>query len=460
MSQTYHKAVDELERKLTHKSSNSSLPPGVESITEHGASNGDDATDELLSVFDALDNGIAYVPPGEYGIDERITIPEGILIRGAGPHATRIRSDDSSTHTTFSPESYSGISHLTIDQNTADRGLDKSNGVMLREADHCTFNNLRFENISVSAEGTGIYLDCQESHDQGIHNIEILNSHFEGSWHSGDNNGDFLIRARTNFKSDKTADEFENFIYDNLIAGSTFTGKGKSAIELVGPATVHNGIKWCTAREFETCVGIFEASLGAKDNTIAHSDIVDCYGDSTCIGFYADGRSVPDEPPRRSENNHFIDDHVNGFHQINEDNEIRAFRVRRDDGSQFRGCTANNITASRAGKAQAWNIADSTNTVIDSCGIANVDVAFDFSNARLPRINTPTLHNVNQFINKRNEIERPRWNGTIGGGLFGGVDLTQSQGYYEGDDAIDENSGLPAWWHNGAWKRSDGKVIQ
>lgn len=434
-------------------------------IKDHGGV-GNGSTDNTTALNNALSEavdvggGTVYLPSGDYIVNDEFTIPQGVSIVGSGRSTTTITSTASSA-ITFDMESYSSVKHFTLDQNVEGRPHTGTRGIEIMEANNCLVEDIRFINLSTTYQGLCVLLEAEETHSQDTHSNIIRDCHCEGTFQNGDNGGDFLIRARTAFASDLQTDQFTRFLRDNIIENCYFTGEAKSAVELVGPATRHNVVTNCIARDYTTCVGAFEASLGAKDNLFANCQVIDAFGDSGLIGFYADGYQVSGKPTRYSEDNTFINCHVKNCQEIQEGSYIRGFRVRVGKRDKFIGCSANNINAHSNSHtlASAFDITQGENVMIDSPRIVSVHRGARLNSAVLPRINTPFFHDVSNPVHEETSSDRPRWNGVLGGGEFGGVNLSSSSGYFVGDTAVDENTLLNAKWTGSQWRRSDNVTI-
>lgn len=435
-------------------------------IMDYGASgDGSDDTSAFQSAFSDLSGGgELFVPKGVYVVSEHLTVPEGIIIKGEGRSVTTLRSTYTGGALTFSLSSESAFYDMTIDQNSSGRGRSNTTGLMLNGVDNCHIERCNFINLSVSSEGVGIYLDADESDSQDTHSNVVRDCKIVGDWQNGSNTGDFLIRARTSFNSSLETSQFTRFVRDNLFENCMFTGQGKSALELVGPATVENRVVNCTARDFTTCTGIFESSLGAKRNVFIGCSILDCYGSSTCIGFYSDGHTNTGTPDRFAEDDLYLGCRVDGLHQTNPGSDIRAFRARKARRIKFADCIAENVTTNSAdGYGIGIDVNGSDSVIIDGMRFKDADWGISISACNALNVNNPNFIGTSIEVNRLSSNNRPRWNGVLGGGKFGGVDLSSTSGNSVGDEAMSDGNdaplGMKAVWNGSSWRVSDGSLV-
>lgn len=435
----------------------------VADVTAHGAE-GDGVTDDTTPIYNTINAassadgaGAVYFPPGEYLLNDAITVPSGLTIRGAGPALTTIKSTNTAEIETFIPESHVTLGGFTCDQNAAGRSQSWTTGIHIQDVDHCLVDNVHFENVSTVVNGSGVFFEVVEEDTQDTHSHLVHNCRFVGDNQDSDNGGDFLIRGRTAFGGSLPDDQYTRFLRDIHIDNCYFTGSGKSAIELVGPATRQNKVSNCVARNFTSCVGAFEASLGAKDNTFTNCYVVDSTGDSGLIGFYSDGYQGT-SITRYSEDNSFVNCHVRNCQETQTGSYIRGFRTRLDHRAKFSGCTAKNITAPTSELASGFDITQSENVTIESPMVRNVHRGVRLNSATLPRINDALFDSVTDLVYEETTTDRPRWNGVLGGGEFGGVNLSTTSGYYPRDIAM-SNDNMFAVWTGSQWKKSDGTLV-
>lgn len=432
----------------------------VANVVAHGAE-GDGVADDTaafnsaISAADANDGAVA-IPSGEYLVNTVFNVPAGVSIHGAGPTRTTIKSTNTTEIETFIANSHNSFSGFTSDQNAAGRSQQWTTGIHIQDCDHVTVENIGFKNVSTTVNGSGVFLEAEETDTQDTHHNRILNCRFVGDNQDGNNGGDFLIRARTAFGSDLETSAFTRFLRDNTIEHCFFTGQGKAAIELVGPATRENYVKNCLAKGFTTCVGVFESSLGAKSNTFESCRVVDSFGDGGIAAFYADGYQGS-LPHRRSEDNLFIDCRAINLEEIGT-SYAYGFRTRLDDRTRFVGCLADDITSATAGNAAGCYIQQSNEVEVDSPTVKNAPNGIKFNSADSPNISDAHFVAVPTLIQNPTSSTRPRWNGALGDGPLGGIDLATVSGDAPRDEAVDAN-GYGAVWTGTQWRRSDGTLV-
>lgn len=371
---------------------------GVANVVDHGAVGENEGADTtgFINAIEAADqnNGKVEIPGGNFYLDQTLDLPDGVSVRAPGEGKTTITPVHDNL-STFRPGNHTYLSGFMLDQNCHNRSRNMSVGIRLEGGVHnCDMANIEIKNISDGWEGKGIEYYCTEDDPHDTFANTMYNIDIRGDFQNGDNSGDFLFRARTNFGADRDADEFTNYIRDNWIDACTFRGQGKSAIEWVGPATRRNYTTRSIARDFTTCTGVFESSLGGKNNTFGFCGIFDCYSDGSAIGFYSDGWSG--NPNRRSAFDLFHGCQVVNFENIANSGEIRGFRLRRSDYCKIDNCYAINVT------------------------MPNSD-SYDGVGVRLSRSVEPEIHGLTTYGNDRNvrndsNNTDPIWNHEVNGG--------------------------------------------
>lgn len=353
-------------------------------VTEYGAAgNGadDDAEALRLALAEAADGNAATVrlpaSDGAYISSEPIDVPFGVEVEGGGKGRTTVRSTADDSHTVFNMGTRTALRDFALDCNASERSVGGNRGVNIKGVNDVEIEGVDVWDISDGYQGVGIYVLTDDEGTHDTHNIDISDCHIQGGYQDGHNGGDFLIRVRTPFRRPIPTEEFPQKIKDVNIDRCTFSGEGKSAIELCGPATVECNITRNRAENFTTCVGVFESSLGAKRNLFTENNIIDCWGDSTCIGFYSDGFKVDGVPERRAEDDLYIGNRVHNFRQKKSGSHVRAFRARKADRIKFSDNFVTEISAAGNGTAAAFNIHESNDCVIDSPMVNGADIGVE-----------------------------------------------------------------------------------
>jgi hypothetical protein len=269
---------------------------------------GDGATDDTAAIQAAIATGRGILlPRGTYVVTAGFYPKSNTQIRGERGATIKAAGATGFPFMNLSNVHDVIVEDLTFDGDVPNRAIGSGiqSGLHIN---HGSYNNTirRVTVTNCGVGGNGLTIEVAEDDDSDTHTNVIENCLIN------DPNGQlsFGIRVATNWSLSKNSSEYVRFTRNNTIRDNRIIGTTWNAIEIAGPATMHNTITGNHAVASLGNTGI-EADKGASYNVFSdnHVNNVVAIGTSPFAGFRCQG-GTGDFPTRYAVGNTFANNTV------------------------------------------------------------------------------------------------------------------------------------------------------
>lgn len=256
--------LDNVKTNLNGREINAMFPPAPLVGAKFDGSDDSGALNSIINYISDKGGGTLILPPGNCMIASPVTVRKNCYIKGSGKNVTTVYWDENDTYSfqrmiefeENDPNSYSGISNLTLNQKRFERGLkDQQNSGVIGPKRNVKIDNVRIHNtVGPGIDRAGVenvqITNCEifdtghhciyfSTGGMGVKNVTVENCVLSTpSYIPGRNMGANIFKIRHSFSNDVV----ENIKFKNNRIG---IGRDEDAIDI----STTNGEELCLIKD-------------------------------------------------------------------------------------------------------------------------------------------------------------------------------------------------------------------